>query len=73
MTSKNLSFALVAAGLFLAAPAFAQTAATPQNPPKKQQTQEGAPATPQTATDYKQRTQEGAPATPQTATDYKQK
>jgi hypothetical protein len=62
----------MAAGLFLAAPAFAQTAA-PQNPPKKQQTQEGAPASPQTASDYKQRTQEGAPAIPTTANDYKQK
>ena len=71
MNSKYLPFALMAAGLFLAAPAFAQTA--PQNPPKKQQTQEGAPVTPQTANDYKQRTQEGAPAIPTTANDYKQK
>ena len=71
MNRKNLPFALMAAGLLLAAPAFAQT--TPQNPPKKQQTQEGAPVTPQTANDYKQRTQEGAPAIPTTANDYKQK
>jgi hypothetical protein len=71
MNSKSLPFALMAAGLFLAAPAFAQTA--PQNPPKKQQTQEGAPVTPQTANDYKQRTQEGAPAIPTTANDYKTK
>jgi hypothetical protein len=70
MNSKRLSFALMAAGLFLAAPAFAQSTATP---PKKQQTQEGAPATPQTANDYKQRTQEGAPVVPQTANEYKQK
>ena len=70
MKSKSLPFALMAAGLFLAAPAFAQA---PQNPPKKQQTQEGAPVTPQTANDYKQRTQEGAPVTPQTANDYKQR
>jgi len=72
MNSKSLPFALMAAGLFLAAPAFAQTAATPQTPPK-QKTQEGAPVIPQTANDYKQRTQEGAPVTPQTANDYKQK
>jgi hypothetical protein len=71
MNSKSLSAALMAAGLFLAAPAFAQT--TPQSPPKKQQTQEGAPAIPTTANDYKQRTQEGAPAIPTTANDYKQK
>jgi hypothetical protein len=71
MNSKKLSLALMAAGLFLAAPAFAQT--TPQNPPKKQQTQEGAPANSITANDYKQRTQEGAPAIPTTANDYKQK
>jgi hypothetical protein len=71
MNRKTLPFALMAAGLFLAAPAFAQT--TPQNPPKKQQTQEGAPATPQTASDYKQRTQEGAAVIPQTSNDYKQK
>jgi ABC-type sugar transport system substrate-binding protein len=64
MNTTSLPFALMAAGLFLAAPAFAQT---------KQPTQEGAPATPQTASDYKQRTQEGAPATPQTAGDYKQR
>jgi hypothetical protein len=70
--NRSLPFALVAAGLFLAAPAFAQTAA-PQNPPKKQQTQEGAPATPQTSSDYKQRTQEGAPVTPQSSADYKHK
>lgn len=69
MNRKTLPFALMAAGLFLAAPAFAQT---PQNPPKKQQTQEGAPAISQTANDYKQRTKEGAPAIPQTANDYKQ-
>jgi hypothetical protein len=69
MKTKSLPFALIAAGLFMAAPAFAQT----PTPPKKQQTQEGAPAIPQTATDYKQRTQEGAPVIPQTATDYKQK
>jgi hypothetical protein len=73
MKSKSLSFALMATGLFLAAPVFAQTPATPQNLPKKQQTQEGAPVTPQTANDYKQRTQEGAPVTPQTANDYKQR
>jgi len=73
MNSKRLSFAMMAAGLFLAAPAFAQSTAAPQTPPKKQQTQEGAPVTPQTANDYKQRTQEGAPVTPQTANDYKQK
>jgi len=71
MNSKTLPLALMAAGLFLAAPAFAQTA--PQNPPKKQQTQEGAPAIPQTANDYKQKTQEGAPAYPTTANDYKSK
>jgi len=71
MNRKSLPFAMMAAGLFLAAPAFAQTA--PQNPPKKQQTQEGAPAIPTTANDYKQRTQEGAPAIPTTANDYKQK
>ena len=70
---KSLSFALMAAGLFLAAPAFAQTSATPQNQPTKQQTQEGAPANPTTANDYKQRTQEGAPANPTTANEYKQK
>jgi len=64
MYSKSLPFALLAAGLFLAAPAFAQT---------KQKTQEGAPAIPTTASDYKQKTQEGAPATPMTANDYKQK
>jgi hypothetical protein len=73
MTSKSLSAALMAAGLFLAAPAFAQSTATSQNQPKKQQTQEGAPAIPTTANDYKQRTQEGAPAIPTTANDYKQK
>jgi hypothetical protein len=72
MNSKSLSAALMAAGLFLAAPAFAQSTATP-TPPKKQQTQEGAPAIPTTANDYKQRTQEGAPAIPTTANDYKQK
>jgi hypothetical protein len=71
MNTTSRSLALVAAGLFLAAPAFAQTPAP--TPPKKQQTQEGAPVTPQTANDYKQRTQEGAPVTPQTANDYKQK
>lgn len=54
MTSKSLSAALMAAGLFLAAPAFAQSTTT--HPPKKQQTQEGAPAIPTTANDYKQRT-----------------
>lgn len=70
MNCKSLPLALMAAGLFLAAPAFAQA---PQNPPKKQQTQEGAPANPQSASDYKQRTQEGAPVTPQSASDYKQK
>jgi len=64
MNRKNLPFALLAAGLFLAAPAFAQT---------KQPTQEGAPANPQTASDYKQKTQEGAPAIPITANDYKQR
>jgi len=73
MNIKSLSAALMAAGLFLAAPAFAQSTATPQNPPKKQQTQEGAPAIPTTANDYKQRTQEGAPAIPTTANDYKAK
>lgn len=72
MNRNSLSFALIAAGLFLAAPAFAQTSPT-STPPKAQHTQEGAPATPQTASDYKQRTQEGAPVTPQTAADYKQK
>ena len=59
MTTKSLSAALMAAGLFLAAPAFAQS--TPQTPPKKQQTQEGAPAIPTTANDYKQRTRKGLP------------
>ena len=73
MKNKSLPFAMMAAGLFLAAPAFAQSSATPQNPPKKQSTQEGAPATPQTASDYKQKTQEGAPAIPTTANDYKNK
>jgi hypothetical protein len=73
MNTQKLSAALMAAGLLLAAPAFAQSTATPQNPPKKQQTQEGAPASPTTANDYKQRTQEGAPASPTTANDYKQK
>jgi hypothetical protein len=72
MNTKSLSAALMAAGMFLAAPAFAQST-TPANPPKKQQTQEGAPAIPTTANDYKQRTQEGAPAIPTTANDYKQK
>jgi hypothetical protein len=73
MDIKSLSAAVMAAGLFLAAPAFAQSTATPQNPPKKTQTQEGAPAIPTTANDYKQRTQEGAPAIPTTANDYKPK
>jgi hypothetical protein len=70
MNSKSLSLAALAAGLFLAAPAFAQA---PQNPPKKQQTQEGPPANPTTANDYKQRTQEGPAANPTTANDYKHK
>jgi hypothetical protein len=68
MNSKSLSAALMAAGLFLAAPAFAQMA-----PTQKQKTQEGAPATPETASDYKQKTQEGAPAIPESASDYKQR
>jgi len=57
----------------LAAPAFAQSTATPQNPPKKQQIQERAPANSQTANDNKQRTQEGTPVIPTTANDYKSK
>lgn len=73
MNSKRVSFAMLAAGLLLAVPAFAQTSTTPQTQPKKQQTQEGAPAIPTTANDYKQRTQEGAPAIPTTSSDYKQK
>jgi hypothetical protein len=68
MKSQSLSAALMAAGLFLAAPAFAQTA-----PTEKQKTQEGAPATPQTASDYKQKTQEGGSAIPETASEYKQR
>ena len=39
MNGRSLSFALMASGLFLAAPAFSQA---PQNPPKKQQPQERA-------------------------------
>jgi hypothetical protein len=73
MKSRRLPFAMMAAGLLLSVPAFAQTTATPQNPPKKQSTQEGAPTIPQTASDYKQKTQEGAPAIPTTANDYKNK
>jgi hypothetical protein len=73
MNTQKLSAALMTTALLLAAPAFAQTSATPQNQPTKQQTQEGAPANPTTANDYKQRTQEGAPANPTTANDYKQK
>jgi hypothetical protein len=71
MKSKSLPFALMAAGLFLAAPAFAQSTATP--PPAKQKTQEGAPATPQTANDYKQKTQEGAAVVPENVNQYKQR
>ena len=73
MNSRSLSFALLAAGLFLAAPAFAQSTASPQSPPAKQKTHEGAPANPTTADDYKQKTQEGAPASPITADEYKKK
>jgi len=72
MKSNRFAYALMAAGMLLAAPAFAQSTATP-TPPQKQKTQEGAPVTPQSASDYKQRTQEGAPVSPQTANDYKQK
>ena len=70
MKIQRLSAALMAVGLLLAAPVFAQT---PKSPPAKQHTQEGPPANPTTADDYKQRTQEGAPAIPTTANDYKSK
>jgi hypothetical protein len=65
MKSQNLCVALMAVGLLMAAPAFAQT-----TPARKQPTQEGGPSMPLPITqpynanpsgdpNYKQRTQEG--------------
>jgi hypothetical protein len=66
MSIRNISAALMAAGLLLAAPAFAETA-----PAEKQKTQEGAPSMPGPAggpanadPNYKQKAQEGTPSMP---------
>jgi hypothetical protein len=64
--TRNIAAALMAAGLFLAVPAFAQT-----TPAEKQKTQEGGASMPgptggafNADPNYKQRTQEGGPSMP---------